>query len=60
MNNLTWLMRAARWARNPPNSKQVKLVFAVVGIAIAIVAIEKLGLWPDWAMMEQGRGRRLP
>ena len=43
----------ARWARNPPSAGRVKLVLAVIAIALAIVGIEKLGLWPDWAEAER-------
>ncbi|MEZ5685994.1 MAG: hypothetical protein R3D78_08910 [Paracoccaceae bacterium] len=48
-----WFLRMARWARNPPSAARVKLVLAVIAIALAIVGIEKLGLWPDWAEAER-------
>lgn len=61
MNNMNWLLRATQWVRNPPSPGRVKLVLAIVAIAIAIVAIEKLGFWPDWATLEGGRGQpRIP
>lgn len=55
MNNLIWLLRASKWARNPPGAKRVKLVLAVLAVALAIVVIEWLGLWPEWATMDHGR-----
>ncbi|SDE65031.1 hypothetical protein SAMN05421538_10927 [Paracoccus isoporae] len=60
MNNMIWLLRASRWARRPPSMKMVKLVFGLIAAALVIVALEKLGIWPEWATLEQGRGPRLP
>lgn len=59
MMNFHWLIRAARWARNPPSPKMVKLVFAIIALGLALVALEKLGLWPDWATLERRPGRLL-
>ena len=56
MNNMNWLIRASRWARNPPGPRQVKLVFGIIAAGLLLAALEKLGLWPDWATMERGRG----
>ncbi len=53
MNGWTWLLRASRWARNPPSEKRVLLVLAVIGICLVIFGIEKLGLWPDWATTQR-------
>lgn len=60
MNNLVWLLRASKWARHPPSARMVKLVLAIIAVGIAIIVLEKMGWWPDWAMMERGRGGRLP
>ncbi|MCF3974911.1 hypothetical protein [Paracoccus salsus] len=60
MNNLIWLLRASKWARHPPSAKMVRLVLAIIAAAIALIALEKLGWWPDWARVENGRGVRLP
>ena len=60
MNNLIWLLRASKWARNPPSAKMVKLVFAIILIGLVILGLEWLDLWPEWAQMERGRGPRLP
>lgn len=57
--NMIWLLRAAKWARNPPSAKRVKLVIAVIAIGLALLALEKLGWWPDWATQDQ-RPHRLP
>ncbi|MDB6182501.1 hypothetical protein [Paracoccus fistulariae] len=60
MNNLIWLLRASKWARNPPSARMVKLVLLVLILAVVIVAMDWLGLWPDWARMERGRMPRIP
>lgn len=59
MNNLIWLIRASRWARNPPSAKMVILVLAIIAIGLALVGLEHFGLWPDWATTERPRGIRL-
>ncbi|MBK4215786.1 hypothetical protein JJJ17_07605 [Paracoccus caeni] len=60
MNNLIWLLRASKWARNPPSARTVKLVLLVIAVGLGIVLLEWLGLWPDWARMEHGRMPRIP
>lgn len=60
MNNLIWLIRASRWARNPPSARMVKMVLAIIAIGLALVALDHWGLWPEWASMErQPRGIHL-
>ena len=60
MNNLIWLLRASRWARNPPSAKRVKLVLAVIAACVAIAGMQHFGLWPDWATLDEGRAPRIP
>lgn len=60
MNNLNWLIRASNWARNPPGPRKVKLVLGVIAVGLVLLALEKLGWWPEWATMERTRGMRLP
>jgi hypothetical protein len=48
MNYLHWLVRAKRWAQNPPSEGRVKLVFGVIAICIAIAAWEWYFGWPEW------------
>lgn len=59
MNNLVWLIRAYRWSRNPPRARAVKMVLAVVALAIVIALLQHFGLWPEWATIERQRGIRL-
>ena len=60
MNNLIWLLRASKWARNPPSARMVAVVLVVIALGLAILALEWLDLWPDWAQMERPRGPRIP
>ena len=48
-----WLFRMSLWARNPPSMKRVILVFSIIALALAVVLIEWLGYWPDWAKAER-------
>ncbi|MFN3644600.1 MAG: hypothetical protein ACK4TB_16955 [Gemmobacter sp.] len=47
--NLGWFLRMARWARNPPSMRAVRGLLLVIAVCLALVGIEALGLWPDWA-----------
>lgn len=59
MNNLIWLVRAARWVRNPPSARMVILVLAIIAAGLAIFGLEHFGLWPEWATVERQQGIRL-
>lgn len=58
--NITWLLRMAKWARNPPGPARVRLVLIVFGLVIVIAGIEYLFGWPDALSLEPRRGVRLP
>ena len=58
MHNLMWLVRAARWVRNPPSAKMVMMVFGIIAVALVIAGVEWLGYWSEWATME--RQPRIP
>ena len=60
MNNLIWLLRASKWARNPPSARMVRLVLLVLAAGLAIAALEWLDLWPGWAQMEKAPRPRIP
>ncbi|MBS3981468.1 MAG: hypothetical protein KGZ77_16980 [Rhodobacteraceae bacterium] len=55
MNGLTWLLRAKRWAQNPPSEGRVKLVFGVVALCLVLVGIEVIVGWPDWMTVDSLR-----
>ncbi|MBY8974860.1 hypothetical protein KHP62_03505 [Rhodobacteraceae bacterium NNCM2] len=48
-----WLLRAARWARNPPSPRTVKFIFALIAILLLLATAESLGLWPDSLTLER-------
>lgn len=52
---LTWLLRMAKWARHPPSKRRVTIGAVVLAVALLVVGIEHLGLWPDWARVEKVR-----
>ncbi|WP_168771033.1 hypothetical protein [Palleronia sediminis] len=57
--NLSWLLRARRWAHNPPSMGRVKFVLAIVAICVLLFAIERVWGWPDWLTPERpGRAPR--
>lgn len=55
MNPLVWMMRMARWARNPPPIWKVRLVVGVIAACLALVAVELLLGWPEWATVDRLR-----
>jgi hypothetical protein len=58
MNHL-WLLRAARWARNPPSSGRVKLVLGVIAACLVLVGIEHFWGWPDFLTVSKTSHRGL-
>ena len=55
MNYLGWLLRAKRWAQNPPSEGRVKLVLGVIALCLILVGIEYFVGWPDWMVVESLR-----
>lgn len=53
MNPLIWLVRMSRWARNPPSPRIVALVFGIIAAGLVLVALDRLGLWPQWATLDR-------
>jgi hypothetical protein len=53
--NPFWFLRMSKWARHRPSDTRVKLVGCVILLALAIVGIEWMGWWPDWATVEPRR-----
>jgi len=44
-----WLLRMARWARNPTSSQRIWLVLAVIAACLAIWGLEQVFGFPeDW------------
>lgn len=50
------LWRMSKWARNPPSETRVKLVLAVILIALTIWGLEKVFGTPEWMRLPDMRG----
>jgi len=55
--NMRWLVRASKWARNPPSAGRVKFVFAIIALCLALYAYEYVFGWPD-SLTPDASGRR--
>ena len=44
---MIWFVRMSRWARNPPSARRVVFVLGVVGICLALFAVERFVGWPE-------------
>lgn len=61
MINPRQFIRMAKWSRNPPSEKQVKLVIVVIIVCLLLFGWERLFGWPAWLTMnEMPRGRLRP
>jgi hypothetical protein len=58
--NLMWLLRASKWARNPPSVRRVKMVLGILLVIGLLYGIEALWGWPDWATIDRGPRGRVP
>ena len=51
-------LRMAKWARNPPGARTVKVVLGVVALCLLLFVIERIFGWPEALTLEDGaRGR---
>ncbi len=46
--NPNWLIRMARWARNPPGWRKIMLYGGIILACLLLVAVERFIGWPDW------------
>ena len=53
MLNIRHLLRMARWARNPPSTRMVILVFGILAAGLMIAGIERFVGWPDFLTVEK-------
>jgi hypothetical protein len=59
MLGINWLLRASRWARNPPSPKMVLLVVSIIALCALLFVIERYVGWPDWLQVNGRSGRML-
>ena len=55
MNYLHWLLRAKRWAANPPSAGRVKLVLGIVAVCLLLFGYERMFGWPEALTTERIR-----
>jgi hypothetical protein len=55
MNVTRWLMKAKRWAQNPPSARQVAFYGGIAAASLAIAAVEWLWGWPAWLTVDSLR-----
>ena len=53
------LLRMAKWAKNPPGERRVKLVIGVIVICLVLAGFEYLFGFPDWLVPERMRPGKL-
>ncbi|MFN3724144.1 MAG: hypothetical protein ACK4VZ_13985 [Paracoccaceae bacterium] len=53
--NPIWLLRMAKWVRNPPSWARVKLVVGVVVACFVIFGIEYFWGWPEALTVQRVR-----
>jgi hypothetical protein len=53
--NPLWLVKMARWVRNPPSPDRVKLVVGVVVACFLLFGVEYFIGWPDWLTVDKVR-----
>lgn len=54
-----WMLRAVKWARNPPSARMVVFVILVVAVCVLLYGVEKIWGWPEWLTVERVNRRGL-
>lgn len=54
-----WLMRMARWARNPPSWGAFRFLLLIVVLCAALYAVDLIWGWPE-ALTPERINRRMP
>ena len=55
MDPIRWLIRAKRWAQNPPSMRQVIFYAAIIAVCLTIAGIEWNWGWPAWLTPDRMR-----
>jgi type II secretory pathway component PulM len=48
---IRWSIRLAQWFRQPPSRGRVILMAVTIGLCLALVLVERLLGWPEWATL---------
>lgn len=56
---LRWTIRMSQWLRRAPSRQRLILLGAVIGLCLAVFAVERLYGWPSWLTVN-GRMPRVP
>ncbi|PXW70289.1 hypothetical protein C7964_102174 [Loktanella sp. PT4BL] len=46
--NTRWLLKAKRWAQNPPSPASIKFIVGIIVFCLILFGFEQLFGWPDW------------
>ena len=57
--NPMWLLRMARWARNPPSTRMVIMVLAIIVLCVVLFGVEYFLGWPEWLTPDRVPGGRI-
>lgn len=57
---MMWLMRLRHWVDHPPSRQQMRMIVIVAALCFAVILIEWMGWWPDWAQVERVGRSGLP
>jgi len=58
--NFFWLLRMRQWVQHPPSKQRVILVLIVIGICLALYAVEHWIGWPEALSVQPGGPRMRP
>ena len=42
------LVKAKRWAQNPPSPAKIKFMAAIIGLCLILYGFEQVWGWPAW------------
>ncbi len=56
--NPRWLLRAKRWAQNPPSPDKIKFIVGIIVLCAVLFAIERIWGWPAWLTPNDLRRQR--
>ncbi|MBX9748837.1 MAG: hypothetical protein K5Q68_04405 [Roseococcus sp.] len=51
---IRWAMRLAQWFRRPPSRERAILIGVTIGLCLALVLVERVFGWPEWATLGGG------